>query len=437
MLKNVSSIYFIKFVFSYINEKRKLEIVKTNKDFQKIIDINIINYKLFAGKHLIYEENGKGKEYSLFNNRLIFEGEYLNGKKNGKGKEYSLYDNKLIFEGEYLNGKRHGEGKEYDFFGYSVFEGEYKNNKKWNGKGYHRNKLIYEIKDGKGIIKELNNDDHIKFEGEYMDGQLNGKYKEYFDDGSLLFEGECLNGKKWNGKGYDLKNNIVYEINNGKGYIKQYGMLNFKECLFFEGDFVNGEKNGYYKDYIAGKLSFECEYKNGKKNGKGKKYNYKTGGVIFEGEYLYDWKIKGKGFIEGKLEYEGEYFFEKKWNGKGYDKNGNIIYILKNGTGKVKEYNKYEFLVYDGEYLNGKKHGKAKEYDNGILIFEGEYLNGEKNGFVKEYDSLNGELEFEGEYLNGKKNGLGKEYNYGILIYEGEYLNDKKMEKGKNIIVKV
>ena len=49
---------------------------------------------------------------------------------------------------------------------------------------------------------------------------------------------------------------------------------------------------------------------------------------MFEGEYLYDWKIKGKEYIKGKLEYEGEYFFNKKWNGKGYDENGNIIYEL-------------------------------------------------------------------------------------------------------------
>ena len=31
----------------------------------------------------------------------------------------------------------------------------------------------------------------------------------------------------------------------------------------------------------------------------------------------------------------------KKWNGKGYDENGNVIYELINGNGKVKEYNEY------------------------------------------------------------------------------------------------
>ena len=39
----------------------------------------------------------------------------------------------------------------------------------------------------------------------------------------------------------------------------------------------------------------------------------------------------------------------------------------------------------------------------------------------------NGKLLFDGEYLNGKRNGKGKEYYYDVkLIFEGEYLKDKK-----------
>ena len=50
-------------------------------------------------------------------------------------------------------------------------------------------------------------------------------------------------------------------------------------------------------------------------------------------------------------------------------------------------------LIYEGEYLNGKKNGKGKEYfNNDNLKFEGEYKNGmekEKNfvlnrNFLKE-----------------------------------------------------
>ena len=38
------------------------------------------------------------------------------------------------------------------------------------------------------------------------------------------------------------------------------------------------------------------------------------------------------------MEFEGEYSYDKKWNGKGYDENGNIIYKLNKGNGKVIEY---------------------------------------------------------------------------------------------------
>ena len=87
-------------------------------------------------------------------------------------------------------------------------------------------------------------------------------------------------------------------------------------------------------------------------------------------------------------------------------------------------------IKYEGEYLNGKRNGKGKEYNyKGILKFEGEYLNGERNGKGKEYYS-NGQLEFDGEYLNGKRwNGKGKEYNYDDEIeFEGEYLKGKKID---------
>ena len=104
MLKKVKSFYFIKNLFVYLDEKRKLKIMKYNKSFQKIINININNYIHFQRKYIIYNSKGKGKEYNGYNDKLVFEGEYLNGERNGKGKEYK--DGKLRFEGEYLNGKK-------------------------------------------------------------------------------------------------------------------------------------------------------------------------------------------------------------------------------------------------------------------------------------------------------------------------------------------
>ncbi len=40
---------------------------------------------------------------------------------------------------------------------------------------------------------------------------------------------------------------------------------------------------------------------------------------------------------------------------------------------------------------------------------------------------MSNEIILEGEYKNGKRNGKGKEYNrYGDIIFKGEYLNGKK-----------
>ena len=143
-LKNIKSKYITILVFSYIKEKRKLEIIKYNKNIQNLLDIKIINYKFNLRKSLIYELNGNVKEYNEYYDYLGFEGEYLNGKRNGKGKEYN-YDGSLYFVGEYLNGKRNGKGKEYDYFSQKIiFEGEYRNGLRWNGKGYdNNNNVVY------------------------------------------------------------------------------------------------------------------------------------------------------------------------------------------------------------------------------------------------------------------------------------------------------
>ena len=66
----------------------------------------------------------------------------------------------------------------------------------------------------------------------------------------------------------------------------------------------------------------------------------------------------------------------------------------------------------------------------------------EKNGIVKEYVKGTNLLIFEGEYKNGKKNGKGKEYyDTGKIKFDGEYLNGKKIsgkkydEKGNVILI--
>ena len=149
---------------------------------------------------------------------------------------------------------------------------------------------------------------------------------------------------------------------------------------------------------------------NNKKNGKGKEYNG-NGELKFEGIYLYNFKLRGKEYIEEKLEYERDYMYNIKWNGRGYDENGDIIYEIINENGKVKEYDYNDNLIFDGEYLNGKRSGIGREYNSkGIIYYYGEYVNGHRwNGigkkFIYDYNDICDAdvlIIIEYDYINGK-----------------------------------
>ena len=165
-------------------------------------------------------------------------------------------------------------------------------------------------------------------------------------------------------------------------------------------------------------IKFKGEYLNGKKmSGNGYDRNGHLVFVLKNG--------KGKEFyMKNKIKFEGEYLNGKRWKGKGFDRHFEI-YELNYGNGRVKELN-YNFqIIYEGEYLNGLLHGTVKEYyHSGNIKFIGEYLNGKRNGKGTEYFG-NGVKLFEGEYLNDFRNGKGLEYQIirekNVLIYEGEY----------------
>ena len=57
-----------------------------------------------------------------------------------------------------------------------------------------------------------------------------------------------MEGKKWNGKGYNHKGNEVYVLINDNGTIKEYDKYN--NNLIFEGDYLNGQRNGKKKNII-------------------------------------------------------------------------------------------------------------------------------------------------------------------------------------------
>ena len=94
-------------------------------------------------------------------------------------------------------------------------------------------------------------------------------------------------------------------------------------------------------------------------------------------------------------------------------------------------------------FIDSKKGYKLVQYNKRLInrlkinplyfkILSGKYLVYKKNRKVREYDLLKEYLIFEGEYLNGKRNGKGIEYR--PQKFEGNYLDEKEMEKEKNMI---
>ena len=264
-------------------------------------EYNNSNDLIFEGEYLNGKKKGIWKEYILndnlfskselnncimdidiessFDEILQFEGEYLNGEKNGKGKEFR--NGNIIFEGEYLNGKKNGKGKKYNENGNLIFKGEYYLDKKWKGKGFNKyGDVLYYINNSNENAKEYDDDGNLIFKGEYLNGERNGKGKEYnYLNGKLLFEGEYINGKRWNGIGKESNDdleNIEIEYLNGKkrvgniyGY-NEFDNLYYKRKYLFQQIMAKHMNKNYLK------------YKKLQKSLNLKEYN-ENGKEIFEG----------------------------------------------------------------------------------------------------------------------------------------------------------
>ena len=90
LIKLVKSIYIIKRTLLHLDEKKKLDILKYNKDFQKQMGFDIEYYKKISGKCKIQEKNGNETIYELDTHLILFEGKYLNSKKMVKEKNIKM-----------------------------------------------------------------------------------------------------------------------------------------------------------------------------------------------------------------------------------------------------------------------------------------------------------------------------------------------------------
>ena len=355
---------------NYLDDLIQNLIVEIPFDKNNICRINWEDYF----NHIFFQNNYK-KEIFYLNNSLDKFNGTINMMISFINKKYEEFKNLIHKEIENINTDEHNEKignfsallNEFSFNEdknklseiFRIFEKSIFNDKVIvENKVYIDNDIIYgeetmkgtNIKNGKGVEYKIKKDNLLVFKGEYLNGKRNGKGREYYDNNNLKYQGEYKEGKIWNGKGYDIKGKLEFEVKNGNGKGKEYKS---DEKLLFEGEYWKGERNGNGKEYNNnGELLFEGEYLNDKKNGKAKEYYY-NGKLKFEGEYLNDkknGKAKEYGNInDAELRFEGFYKEGEKWNGKSY-------WEFKRR--KIRRGNSYFYIgniIFEREYLNGKE----------------------------------------------------------------------------------
>ncbi len=161
--------------------------------------------------YLTGEIQGKGK---YTNGKRIEQWEFLypNGKIEQKGKYSKIglptgkwlwyHENgKILIDENYKGGKREGQFTEYDTDSKIITQGEYLD-------GLKEGKWIYQINDYReeGNYKLDNRDsvwihffvekNQIRYKGNFIDGEPDGKHIRYYENGNVWYEGKYETGKK-------------------------------------------------------------------------------------------------------------------------------------------------------------------------------------------------------------------------------------------------
>lgn len=208
---------------------------------------------------------------------------------------------------------------------------------------------------------------NVKIKSTYIDGKLEGKRTEYFNNGKINSEYNYTDGI-FNGDFniYSFSGEMRFEadidpnIGSGTNYY-----------LVRKGNFVDGDQQGQNLEYHGnGKLKEKSNYLDGKLHGEIHKYT-KDGYLIEHGQYA-------NGLKDG-------YFEESYYDGQLKQQ---AFYINDTLDGSLKSYyengNRYE----DFNYVNGKKDGIQKEYfDNGILYYLDKHIDGKSERLQSFYNN--------------------------------------------------
>lgn len=449
--------------------------------------------------------NGRGKLFA--GDRLFYEGDWKDGRMSGNGKLYDA-SAKVLFEGAFEAGLRHGFGVLYDDSGSKVYEGNWILDQRYgfgktfdkDGKVRFAGNWVEDKESGKGEIRRFGKVKLYQLDGvtpvseeevevayvsqvEYKDGILFKQsglemvYRGDFNDaGELNGTGEAgyITGSVAASVGVLNRWQPFYKGEFKNGQISGAGVFyNNSGVAVYDGQVGGGKQTGTGISYTStGQLQFYGTWRDGKQNGRGWVYSYDTadtavantsftiteadfvdGVQVYSGHayrvysnvkngagagkgsqyWIYDADKKESLIIasqagsKGRLVYEGELLdglrhgqgVETLPNGGKYT--GTFSHNKWDGIGVLETTENDKAVKYNGDFVNGRKTGKGKLYVNQTLVYEGQFLNDSRSGYgVSYYD--NGLKEYEGDFIGDKFQGMGTLYDYvGGVVYKGEF----------------
>lgn len=202
------------------------------------------------------EVNSQGQKHGsgvLYSGRSIKRGDFREDQFCGWGREARKHGH--VTEAKYENGVADGKGTYVNSRG-NKFEGDFKDGKRCGEGTLTTNKFIYD--------------------GQFFDGQLNGKGRIQFRDAGHVYEGEFRDNEIDGYGKFTWANGDSYEGDMVRGKMEGNGRYNYANGQVYEGAYVNGVKHGKGRlIYPDGKV-FEGYFKNGLPDGAGKFYENGT-----------------------------------------------------------------------------------------------------------------------------------------------------------------
>lgn len=236
----------------------------------------------YEGNYVAGEINGTGTE--KLSSGETYTGAFVNGERNGLGR--MTYSDGSIYEGDYIRGKRSGNGTQTYKDG-SVYVGDWKDDRR-NGQGaYTTGDKVWTYDGGwlndrrSGQGKLAANDGSYTYIGAFADDRRTGQATATFGDGRV-FRGTFANdaqqgpgeltfkdGRKITGQFLDHRpSGSAIEVSSvatidgtwAEGLLQGRAVVQYVTGERFEGQYVNGKRNGPGTDTRVDGSKEECRW---------------------------------------------------------------------------------------------------------------------------------------------------------------------------------